>query len=400
MACTNVFDAFAVPTESLDKGVYLLASYQSIWLNLIQRDEYPSETGLTQTNFTIGRQEPATDEETWSAITLATGENEGACDASWNDVDFGYTARTYSPERLQLQGPVICKEDLTFDHNPGQFIDKYLRAIAIRAQRSWENRYLKLYMNFSRKGIADTTFSLTDPGATFTQPIATSEITQEMLDLVAQELIQAGATMPDSQGFYSLGEAGPLFSLLIGMEASQHITKNNSEFRNDIRWGYAGEPEDAPLLMRLGASLTIKNFRHIINIFPPRYTYNGTAYVRVNTFESEAATKGTVSDVTAAWKAAPYEAAIVLSPWVFKSRIVRPTNASGSLTWNPTSHMGDWQFVRGAFKWDTDCVDPLEKKGRHFAEMWHAAEQMFPEFGVTIIFKRCPLNSFTQVYCT
>ena len=37
MACTNVFNAFAVATESLAQDVYKRASYRSMWLNMIER---------------------------------------------------------------------------------------------------------------------------------------------------------------------------------------------------------------------------------------------------------------------------------------------------------------------------------------------------------------------------
>ena len=154
------------------------------------------------------------------------------------------------------------------------------------------------------------------------------------------------------------------------------------------------------LLQRMGAKRQIKNFIHVPWIFPPRFTYDGAAYVRVNTFEDTAGTKGFVSTVTSAYQAAPYEAAIVLNPHVFTSEIVQPVNSVGSTRWNPTNHMGEWQFVTGAFRWDTDCVDPLEKYGRHFAQFRHAPRPEFPEYGIILIYKRCPTNSFQRVYCT
>lgn len=400
MACTNVFDAFAVATEDLDQEVFKRASHLNFWLNLIQRGEYPQGVGLTRTVFTAGRQEPNDDTETWAAITLADGSNAGACATTYNDAAFGYNATTYSPEQYGLKGPVICKDDLIFSHNVEEFLRIYLNAISIRARRSWENRYEELYIAFSSKAICDNTFTVGAAGATLTQDIATSALTQEMLDAVAVTLIQRGATEPDNQGWINLGEAGPVFPIYIGLEMSNQLATNNADLRSDIRAADTGAGKGAMLMQRLGANREIKNFRHVPRIFPPRYTYNGTTYTRVNTFEDTAGTKGTVSTVTAAYLAAPYEAAIVASPWVFKSEIVRPVNSAASLTWSPTNTMGEWQFVVGAEKWDTDCPDPLQKYGRHYAEFKHAPKPLFPEYGVTIIYKRCPLNSFTTVYCT
>ena len=144
MACPNVFNAFAVATESLAQDVYKRASYRSMWLNLIERGEYPQGTGLTQTSFTTTSIEPTAAEE-WSAITLASGENAGACDVTYNDVPVGYNAVTWSPERFALKGPLLCKDDLTFDHRVEAFLRVYLEKLSIRAQRSWETRYQNMF---------------------------------------------------------------------------------------------------------------------------------------------------------------------------------------------------------------------------------------------------------------
>lgn len=406
MACSDVFDAFAVATESLDREVYLKASPNSMWLNLIPRGTYKSGTGLTQTTYTIGRQEPSVDEETWHAISLATGTGQGACAAAYNSTNFGYNATTYAPEGIELSGPVLCKTDLVFDHNVSVFLSAYLTAIALRARRTWEKRYEKLYIGFSKKGIATGSFSLTAAGASLTQPISDSELTQEMLDAVALDLIASGATNPDEQGFITLGEAGPIFTLMLGMQISNRLAKNNAELRSDIRWATSGQgnvqpqPAQLGLLQRLGAVRVLGNFRHLVVIDPPRYTYNGTTYVRVNTYQNTAATKGFVSTYTTAYLNAPYEAAIVVNPRVFTSEIVQPVNSVAGLNWDPTTFMGDWKFVTGGNNIGANCVDPLKKLGQHFAEFMHAPRPEFPDFGVTLIFKRCPFNSFTKVYCT
>ena len=44
MACSNVFDAFAIATENLSDEVYRNASYRSVWLNAIPRGTF--ETGV------------------------------------------------------------------------------------------------------------------------------------------------------------------------------------------------------------------------------------------------------------------------------------------------------------------------------------------------------------------
>mgnify|MGYP001213878896 CR=1 FL=1 len=81
MACDNVFDAFAIATESLDQEVYRNASYRSVWLNAVPRGQFKTGTGTTQTTFTIENSEPVADIETWTEITntaVSGGSDGGA----------------------------------------------------------------------------------------------------------------------------------------------------------------------------------------------------------------------------------------------------------------------------------------------------------------------------------
>lgn len=416
MACPNVFDAFAVATESLAQDVYKRASYRSMWLNMIERGEYPQGTGLTQTSFLTTSIEPVSAEQ-WSAITLATGSNGGACDVTYSEVPVGFNTQTWSPERFALKGPVLCKDDLTFDHRVEAFLRVYLEKLSIRAQRTWETRYQNLYAKYALKAVADSSFTTvsTIPSGVNELPWvqsgstgqalnqATSELTQEMLDSAAATLIQNGATNPDSSGFISYSSDGPVFPLYIGLEASQRIAQNNSQFRDDLRYAEMGQGDGANLLKRIGANRVIKNFRHVPNLFPPRFTYNsGTGkYTLVQPFTSSSGTKGTVFDVNPSWTTAPYEAAFIVTPYVFKSHIVRPVNRVGDLSWMPTNYMGEWQWVTGGYKLadSTDCPDPLEKKGQHYAEFIHGPEPVFTNQGYTIIFRRCT-GSFSQIICS
>ena len=412
MACPNVFNAFAVATESLAQDVYKRASYRSMWLNMIERGEYPQGTGLTQTSFTTTSIEPTAAEE-WSAITLATGDNGGACDVTYNDVPVGYNAVTWSPERFALKGPLLCKDDLTFDHRVEAFLRVYLEKLSIRAQRSWETRYQNLFAKFAIKAVADSSFTQVETipsgvnefpwvqtgstGQALNQ--ATSELTQEMLDVAAATLIRNGATNPDSSGFISYSSDGPVFPLYIGLEASQRIAQNNPAFREDLRYADMGSGTGAELLKRIGANRVIKNFRHVPNLFPPRFTYGGGKYTLVQPFTSSSGTKGTVFSVNPSWVTAQYEGAFIVTPYVFKSHIVRPVNRVGDLAWMPTNYMGEWQWVTGAYKLDVDCADPLEKKGQHYAEFVHAPEPVFANQGMTIIFRRCT-GALTTIICS
>ena len=408
MACANVFDAFAIATENLSDEVYRNASYRSVWLNAVPRSKFETGVGTTKTTFAIENSEPTSDEETWAQINSAAvgggagGGAGGSCASTFNEVGVGFSTRTYNPEVFALSGPIICKDDLIYDHNVDVFLRAYIEELTKRAQRSWEKRYEQLYMKFASKlsvgdaaTIVDTEDFIGDIDFSGDGGVSTSTITQQLLDQIAVELIDRGATNPDSNGFISFGEDGPVFPLLIGLEASQQIALNNSELRNDFRHAESGKGGASELMSRIGATRVIKNFRHVPNLRPPRFTWDAgsNTYNRVATYEmvAPASGSGLKAQLTAAYKAAPYEAAIVMNPNVFTSEIVPPINAAGGVSWNPTTYMGEWQWVTGGNKIQSAgaaCLDPLDKLGRHFAEFKHAPRPEFPNYGMTLIFKR------------
>lgn len=404
MACTGPLDAFRQATENLSDDLFVRASYRSIMLNLVPKGMYDQGKGTTTSTFTIGRVEATADEETWTAVTLDTIQAGQACDMTWNDVQYGFDEHTYGPEKFGLRGPVICQDELTYDFRPEEFMTHYLRALAKRSERSISNRLLKRYMDLVPKSIAAKDYARFDVNG-YTLPASVCELSQEMLDQTAQELNEDGASDPNSDGWIDLGADGPIYPLYIGQEASQLILLNNAELRADARFADMGKGTDTGgsiLFKRLGAGRVIKNYRHVINLFPPRYTYSAGAYVRVNTWEMVNGTKGKVARVTAAWKAAPFEAALVLSPWVMHEEVVKPVNSLAGLNWTPKSYFGEWQFVTGGKEISdaTDCYDPLKTLGRHFARYYHAIKPIFPEFGRWIVFMRCPSKSYNCVTCS
>jgi hypothetical protein len=403
MACGNIYDAFRVATEHLGKELYRRASFNSIWGNLLNKGEFPKHVGLTKSVFEIGNAYPDTDERTWDAYTLATGSNTGACAYNFTDYTVGYDELTYTPSHFQLRGPLFCKDDLNFDHMADQFLNGYVEELTKLVDIELSNKFRLEYTSQVPKAVMTAAFPITAAGAGLTAlPEATSDLTQEALDKAYVHLIHKRASNPDSNGWISFSDGGPLFTLYLGMEASQAIILNNSEFRKDLREGSM----NLELFRRLAANTAIKGFRHVINPLPARYTFSGGTYTRVNTFVDVAGSKGTYQDINPAYldeASAPFEACEVLSPDVVSWDWVRPDNQVGRTTWEPQSYMGDWKFITGpeACAADGSGYDPFHKNGRHIAEMAGAAKPgSNRSAGLMILFKRCHLSSLTTVTCT
>lgn len=392
---------------------------------MVPRSEWPIGAGLVRSSFTVGRSEPSTDEETWEPITTTSGSSfVGSCNVTYNQTYVGYQEITYKPEKFGLVGPLICQDDLTLHWNSIEFWDKYFQALEKRNLRSIQNRLANIYMNYATKVVPNGDGTVTrTAGVLTTQPPGSTVdmtgvsvpgcgLTQDILDGEAVLLTELGATNPNSNGWISFGPSGPIYSLYIGMEASNQILLNNAELRDDYRFAFESFGDANPVIQRLGASRIIKNYRHIINLFPPRWEIAGSSLVRVPTWvmstSSTDATKGQVAIINPRWlnpAIATVEGAIVLNPWVYTEEVLRPVNSAPGMKWTAQNYFGEWRFVTGndallGFAGCTGIQDPTHKQGRHFAEYRHAARPIFPEYGRLVLFRRCPNVAIDCASCT
>jgi hypothetical protein len=408
--------------EDLGPTLYVRASWKDPWLNLVNREAWPVGAGLVRSAFTVGRSEPATDEETWSAIAVSNGESyTGSCSTTYNQTYVGYKENTYKPSGFGLVGPLICQDDLTLHWNSADFWEKYFQALEKRNVKSIVNRLANVYMQYVPKAVAGSSFSYIDGDFT-TQPVSSTVdmtgldcpecgLIQDYLDATALELMEEGATDPNSNGWITMGENGPIFPLMIGVEASNTLLRQNAELRQDYRTAYEGLADANPVIKRLGATLVIKNFRHMITLFPPRWSCADGVYTRIPTWvmstDAGDASKGRVAIVNPDWRdpaVANVEGAIVWNPWVMTEEVLMPVNSLPGANLKPQNYFGEWKFVTGndaliGFDGCTGIADPTHKQGRHFAEYRAAWKPVFPSYGRLILFSRCSA-SYDCVSCS
>lgn len=389
MACTDIFDAMHTATESLDQNLIVTANAQDVWANLVPMGTYKKNSGVTQSVFTIENTEPVTDDETWTTATLTDNLLAPNCAMSYTEVEVGVTINTFSPEEFGLKGPVICRDTLTYQHEPERFLNEYEQKLANRAMRTTSLWKRKKYIALAKKFVTDS--GLTSSTTTsLPASAADSELTQDYLDEVYSDIIEnTDLPDPDTSGFVSYNN-GLLLSLLIDQRDSQRLMRNDSDLRADIR-------ESNTLLMnRIGSQFALKNFRHIPVVHVPRYDFTGGAYVQRPTWEMVATTEGKKAQLTNAYKAAEFKAAIVAVPTVYTAEAVLPTSWKFP---DATNYYGEWDFVTGAYKWDTDCVDPQHDRGRHFAKFRMAARPNKTQHGAVIIYQVCD-DSITRSTCS
>jgi len=437
MACAVTFDTLRAKTEDLGPALYLRGSWQDPWLSMIPKEEYPEGAGYVRSSFQISRSEPSSEEETWNAIApIDTGSHkDGACAITYNQAYVGLHEDTYKPENFGLVGPLICQDDLPMYWRSKDFWQKYFMQLEIRNKKSVINRLGNVYRQYVWKASANSSFTFS-AGDIATQPapssvdmtvfedsLPTSELTQEMLNDTALQLMQAGATNPNSNGWITLGE-GPIFTLYIGSWMSNRILLNNSELRADYNASFQSFKQANPVIQRLGGSRVIGNFRHLINLFPARWTNCTMTDGRVNTGTSSdsnpllrvpiwltatggTGNKGANVTLNPDWNdpsLANFESCEVMSPWVFTEEPLKPINTAPGMKWMAQNYFGEWDFVTGndallGFDDCTGITDPKHKRGRHFAEYRHANHPLFPDYGRMILFKRCA-SAFDTVTCS
>lgn len=366
---------------------------QRFWKNLIPSGTFLQNTGVQQTTFTMAPSYPEDDPDEWSEVTLdgSSGQPTPGCDTNYVDVPLNFYDRLYNPTQVRVRGPIICREQLTFQHNIGKFLDGYVGELARNTAQRLEFKLRALYMQFvpwySFTGGQMVKYN--GPDAQSTVGIPTSNLTQDMLDFVAVELINTGVGT-DENGWVMEGEAGKVFPLNIDMMASARVFNNTTARRQSAEFASMGKGEDSDLSLwkGIGATRTIANERHVTTNIAPRFNNVGGQLVRVNPFKNADQITPNGEVLTAAYRAARYEAAIFMSPTVFTAEWVTPYNWQFP---DAANYMGDWEFITGAERICTPPeYDPQHNKGRHFGKLEFAPRPDFPFQGGVVVYKRCP----------
>lgn len=390
--CPSVFQSFRFATDNLANDIHKRSVFHSMWLNAIPRVPFTMNAGATQNTFVVGNSEPTSNNETWDEVTQS-GQTFGAgarlCNPTFTEAQWGYNEYTYNPRRFSLSGPVICREELMFAHNPTQFMRVYKEKLGHRAKRSLEFQFRKAYTAIADKAVAGNGQLLVTEGASglTTLPVPASALTFAHLDQAALRLNENGAGDADNE-LISLGSFGPEYLLEIdSLDASQLFT-NDSNIRDDVRNAQSGLGEQNLLFKRIGATVTHKNFRIVPTLFPTRYEWSGgTGFTEVDTWSMITGSKGKVAIVRDEWRYATYGAARIVNPAVMNARMIRPESAG--LDWDPTNYMLEWVWKTGPEISESYCFDPFKNYGRHFAQGMYAPEAVFPNYGMTIFYKRC-----------
>src|ERR1043166_1982811 len=386
MACITFTD-LKTATESLSKRIVSRAFLSNIWLNAVPRGTYPKGTGTTQTTFTFNNSEPDDTDALGDEISLnvggqpVSGSPALTCPNDYPEVPVGFSERTYSPRRLNWRGQLIGQDQLTYQHNVIQFLNGYETRLMRNAQRRIEFASRQNYI--SMIGIMSDGVFYEGPDALSSVVLPTSDITQGQLDIGADYLLSHGASEPDSDGFIMMGGAGVLFTLEIKALASQRILKSNDDRSQAACWAMANE-----LWRRIGATTVIGNWRHVPTHMAPRFNDVGGVPTQVRTFRSADEMNAAGDRTTAEYKAAEYELAIAIIPYVMTFEQVVP---EGYKFGESRNYLGELNWYEGGYRVQSSgCYDPENLIGGFFGRLEYAARPDDPSLGIGFLYKRPP----------
>ena len=414
-ANTQIDTILAQEANRIGQDIYRRTLHTSPWMDLIKQTAFPDGMGYTLGTLIYDRALPTTTANgstlgnSWQEIgsydsgsalassaqdVLQTGSTldqvlVGARDSmigagsatayGKSFISFSKQFKQYSLKRATVESPRINVEDLRFAAHRTEQLRAIMDAMTDATKYSWEERYRDEYDKICGNAViclaTGSTTSTTFEGAStagYTAAASTANISNKVLDGTYFKLVRAGA----GTNAYGRENARPVFALVCSSEAS-YALQTEAGFRDDVRYN-ASKVSD--LIAPLGVEKSFRGYYHLIDDLAPRFTHNGTSYVRVQPYT---ATAGVIS-LTAAYETAPFEAAYVLHMDVMESQIPEPITGSNGLTFDPVNY-------RGKFNWkNIPSVDlnPDGTIGFFRGVLASATKPIKTEFGYAFLFKR------------
>jgi hypothetical protein len=294
------------------------------------------------------------------------------------------TQLTYNASQQTVFSEYICANDARRGYMFTEQVQNIRKNFVAEIVDRWEDKDMAEYIAATgRKVVLDSSLSESGYAQALPASAATSQITQDYLDAFYIDLIRDGA----GDEPYAFTSGTPLLNLICSFEASQTIIKGSAAVREDFRFAEMGDGADATLLKTWNIDKAYAGFMHIISNRMPRYNFVGGAYVEVPFYTTVATTIGFKAIPNPAYKTAQYEAACIWHPEVVRRDVPKPLGSlGGDATVNPVNYNGEVEWLNIA----DQLNNPFRDTGRWGARLQAAWKPGLSQYGVTILFRRCP----------
>lgn len=319
----------------------------------------------------------------WTEVEQANGTGNN-CLPSAITVNPAMTQLTYNAYQAAIFAQYICANDARRGYMFEQQVQNIRKNFVDEIVDRWEDKDMAEYINATgRKVVLDSSLSESGYAQSLPASAATSQITQDFLDSFYIDLIRDGA----GDEPYAFANGTPLLNLICSYEASRAIIKGDASVREDFRYAEMGDGSAATLLKSWNVDKAYGGYMHIISNRMPRYNFVGGQYVEVPFYVNSATTIGNKAIPNPAYKNAQYEAACIWHPDVVRRDVPKPLGSlGGDATVNPVNYNGEVEWLNIP---DQDN-NPFRDTGRWGARLQAAWRPGLVQYGITVIFKRCP----------
>ena len=361
-------------------GAKLIAT--DIWNRLIRQDQFPEGMGdVIQSIIWERTVIPDVSDDAWADLRVNDGTGN-TCIPTPQQLEYARTIRQYGLSQASVETPFLCVEDIRFGYKFASQLEQMYKLLDQNTTNFWSNRYRNQFLKHAGHHIvtdvADV-YSMTETGTglSFPNSQAQFKLDQGMLDTWYVDLRHDTA-----EGAYAMVDGQPQFALILSMEQSELLKKQNADTRQDLRFSsYVDE-----LVKPFGVGWSHGNFIHLVDIQVPRFNFVGGSYVRVPFYGSEATTVGNQSKPSAAYRQAQFEVTFIFNPNVYLSRVPSViTNPGGGVNFPACNYRGEFNWINNK---DND-KNPLGKNGYFRADFVQGSEPQRVEFGYAILHQRC-----------
>ena len=377
----NIQTYLAKESGRLTYDIYQRTLYSSPWLALPKKTSWPQEMGEKVSNVMFERPRIEAGAVNWSALSF--NDNTGnSCIPPADKVEFKTTLREMQLFHKAVYSPRFCVNDLLFTGARQQQMANVVKALQEQVRLHWIERHREEFTKWSNKVIAEPTLPTeTEGGTTFSASEATSFLTNGLLEHFYETLIleQGG------QHALATNNGRPIFGLITDQVSSRRLTRSDENIRED--WRQTSKAES--LLEPLGVSHTYNGYVHMIDDMPPRYTFAGGIYTKVEPYLN---TGGVVS-VNPAWRLAEYQDSYIWATNAIQFRVPSTVTGVGKAKFNPQNYMGDFRWLNVPDDDDTSAsYNPDGTIGRFRGVLMTASEGINPHVLFTIRHKVCPTD--------
>lgn len=381
----NIDDIMVRQQDLLGPDIYKRTLDTSPWLKLVKKEKWPDGLSDTIQVLTFERS-LAPNVQTWADLSVNDGSGN-SCVPTASVIAPAQSVRSFNLQQKALESTPICVNDIRNSFKFSEQLRIMRDQLTENVSYVWKERYRNEYVRLAEHKVIATA-GLPEGSASFPTTVATSKLTNSILNRVYSHLLTDGAARDGSVG---MANGAPQFVIITSPEASDDLLREDG-VRDDLRYSTSV----SELLKPLGVDRAYRGFYHIHDFMPPRYNFVGGAWVKVEPYTTSSANyNGTKYTINPDYLSATHEDTIVFVSNVFSCMVPGAiTSPGGDVKFDPQMYMGD-------FKW-RNILDRVENPdgnwGYFRAVMQSGSKPIRPEFGYVIRHLRCP-NDIGEQAC-